>query len=130
MATGQEAFVVSAEVKEAWVHEAAVREALWMMAVDTLTRAARSTRTLAGGQVEPAERLVDVDEVGNEVAGHRPHSQVPRADVPDEVPEIPEVDPPGGSRQVHKWLQSRRTKVAITTPRRWRRSERPCGSPK
>ncbi len=26
----------------------------------------------------------------------------------------------GGSRQVHKWLQSRRTKVAITTPRRWR----------
>jgi hypothetical protein len=26
----------------------------------------------------------------------------------------------GGSRQVHKWLQSRRTKLAITTPRRWR----------
>ena len=24
----------------------------------------------------------------------------------------------GGSRQVHKWLQGRRTKVAITTPRR------------
>lgn len=26
----------------------------------------------------------------------------------------------GGSRQIHKWLQSRRTKLAITTPRRWR----------
>lgn len=26
----------------------------------------------------------------------------------------------GGSRQVHKWLQSRPTKLAITTPRRWR----------
>lgn len=55
MATGQEAFVVSAEVQEAWAHEASVRESLWVMAVDTLTRAARSSRTLAGGQVEPAD---------------------------------------------------------------------------
>lgn len=55
MATGQEAFVVSAGVQEAWAHEAEVRESLWIMAVDTLTRAARSSRTLAGGQVEPVD---------------------------------------------------------------------------
>lgn len=55
MTAGRQAFTVRAEVQEAWAHEAAVREALWSMAVDTLTRAARSTRTLAGGQVEPAD---------------------------------------------------------------------------
>ncbi|GJE45645.1 ISL3 family transposase ISMno30 [Methylobacterium soli] len=34
--------------------------------------------------------------------------------------ELRELGYAGGSRQIHKWLQSRRTKLAITTPRRWR----------
>lgn len=48
-------FTVSAEVQQAWASEAEARQSLWLMAVDTLTRAARLTRTLAGGQVEPAD---------------------------------------------------------------------------
>ena len=58
MATGQQPFVVSAEVLQAWEHEASVRESLWSQAVTVLTQAARSTRTLAGGQVEPADALL------------------------------------------------------------------------
>ncbi len=41
MSAGQSAFAVSAEVREAWEHEAAARESLWLLAVDTLTQAAR-----------------------------------------------------------------------------------------
>lgn len=55
MASGQQAFVVSAEVLQAWEHEASVRDSLWSQAVTVLTQAARSTCTLAGGQVEPAD---------------------------------------------------------------------------
>ena len=55
MATGQQAFVVSTEVLQGWEHEASVRESLWSQAVTVLTQAARSSRTLAGGQVEPAD---------------------------------------------------------------------------
>lgn len=48
-------FTLSPEVQHAWAQEREARDALWVLAVDTLTQAARLTRTLAGGQVEPAD---------------------------------------------------------------------------
>lgn len=48
-------FTVTPEVQHAWAREREARDALWVVAVDTLTEAARLTRTLAGGQVEPAD---------------------------------------------------------------------------
>lgn len=46
---------MSAEVGEAWRLEAVARDGLWSQAVDVLSKAARLTRTLAGGEVTSAD---------------------------------------------------------------------------
>ena len=46
---------VSPTVRLAWAEEAEAQHSLWLRAVDTLTRAARLTRTSVGGQVERAD---------------------------------------------------------------------------